>query len=108
MSRKSFGDILLRNIGGFFEKGFPDIDEWKNLWVIAVPIFIVTLPLTLILVGIKTLIDYFSRKEISEDKMSNLVNKIESSSQEQMDRDKKPYFKSKLYTTISIQYPFGP
>ncbi|MDI1351403.1 MAG: hypothetical protein PSV35_01325, partial [bacterium] len=80
MSRKNIWDIYSRNAKGFFIKGFPDPERWTIAWFPAAIVFLATSPLTLILgVGIKSLIDFFSRKEIPERKISSLSNKIQES-----------------------------
>ena len=70
-------DIYTRNVKGVFWGGFLDIDRWKHFTIIAALVHIVTLPLTVtFLAGIKTLFDFFTRKELPEDKINALNGKI--------------------------------
>lgn len=86
MSRKNIWDIYSRNVTGFFREGFPDPGIWTLAWLPAAVVFVVTLPLTLsLVVGLKSLIDFFSRKEILEEKMSSLNTKIEQSGEAEIE-----------------------
>jgi hypothetical protein len=77
MKLKNIWDIYSRNVTSFFRESFPRLDTWSLLWFPAAVVFVVTLPLTLTLfVGLKSLIDFFSRKKIPEEKMSSLNEKI--------------------------------
>lgn len=82
MSNKNLWDIYCRNISGVFRNNPGDGKDNPSIvfqWIV----YIIFLPITLIIfVGIKTLIDFFSRKEIKEEKMLGLKDKIELSSDE--------------------------
>ncbi|KTC71685.1 hypothetical protein Lbir_1540 [Legionella birminghamensis] len=70
--KKSFLDIYFRNARGVLRISF-DIELWKYAW----PVCIVLLPFTLSLgAGIKTLIDFFSRKNIPETNLKAVDNHI--------------------------------
>jgi hypothetical protein len=77
MTRKSIWDIYNRNAQGVFLGGFTNIGQWKYLIPVVAILHIAFLPLTLTFgAGLKSLIDYFTRKELPQEKLESLNNKI--------------------------------
>jgi len=80
---KYFANLFLRNVKGTFLKGFVPIDTYLFLlyWIIHLAL----LPITLTLgAGIKTLIDYNTRKFVSNDIIEERKNKISQMNEKDM------------------------
>jgi hypothetical protein len=78
MSNKNFFDIYRRNAYGAIT-AFPSAKSYRQVFIFAVAVYLVTIPFTATIgAGIKSIFDYFSRKDIEQETIDSTTTSINS------------------------------